>query len=97
MEVVTDKKDEVQSEAGTMVELIFKFYGTRPESILRLADLWKLMKLEYADHPTVLYWKNRNKEKHGIPVEVSTLLEDDKRFKRISVGRNQVYYMLKVK
>lgn len=90
MQTVTSTFENPES----MVELMIRFLETRPESILRLADFWKLMKLEYDTHPTVEYWKRRNKEKHGIPVEVSTLLEDDKRVMRISIGRNQVYYRL---
>jgi len=89
-------KEEVSKKdaAVTMINLIHTFFTRRPESILRLADLWKLMKLEHDDHPTVVYWKERNKIKHGIPVEISTLLEDDVRFKRTSIGRTEVYYQL---
>jgi hypothetical protein len=77
-----------------MVNLMILFLKSRPHSVLRLADFWKLMKVEYPEHPTVLYWQNRNKEKHGIPVEVSTALEDDDRVVRLSVGRREVYYKL---
>lgn len=95
METVYEtKKQSKEEEIQNMIGVIHGFFQSRPESTLRLADLWKLIRLENEDHPTVVYWKNKNKEKHGIPVEVSTALEDDKRFIRISIGRNEVYYKL---
>lgn len=85
---ITNESDGI---ARGTVELIVDFLSSRPLTVLRQCDLWKLIKDKYPNEHQVSYWRGMKKEKHGIPPEVSMLIANDRRFKRVSIGKREVY------
>lgn len=83
-----------ESKVESCIYTIYRFLQSRPESILRMADLWKLVKANYPNEPIVKYWADLNKTKHGIPVEVAKSLKTNRRFKVTYVGSREAYIEL---
>ncbi len=66
-----------------------------PHSVIRQCHLWEVVKADYPNDPTVVYWRDdRKAEKHATPVEVSKAISKDKRFKVIKIGLKEKYITL---
>lgn len=83
-----------EEQVHATLELIFKFYCSRPESKLRQVDMWKLVKDRYENEPIVSYWRSINKENHGIAPDVRDKLVEDRRFTITKCGPREVYVEL---
>jgi hypothetical protein len=84
---------ETKARVEQSLELIKNLYQEKPLSVMIKADLWKVIKSQYKDSDTVKYWRTLNKEKHGIPVEVSKAIDKCRTLKRVCVNGN-VYVTL---
>lgn len=75
-------------------ELVFKFFTSRPLSVIRLTDIFKLIRLKYPDEPIIKKWRDLKRERFGSCPELGKALEEDKRFTRLSKGLYEVYFTL---